>query len=241
MYSIDLNCDLAEGTGNDPFIMPLISSCSIACGGHFGDKKTINEAIELAQKYNVKTGAHPSYLDTKFFGRKSLDIPLKELQDSIRFQLDLFFNISANSTHIKAHGALYNDLFYDLEKAEAVVEVFKEYGNLYVFCQPFSKLSTVLSSKKIKQIHEGFGDRVYNSDGTLSSRQNPSSVHESKKKILHQVANLVKENLVITKDNKILNLKVQTICLHGDNKNIINIISYLIKELKQSSINVKSY
>ncbi|RZP11285.1 MAG: lactam utilization protein LamB [Flavobacteriales bacterium] len=241
MYSIDLNCDLGEGTGNDLFVMPLISSCSIACGGHFGNKRTIKEAIELAEKYNVKTGAHPSYLDIKFFGRKSLDISLKELQNSIRFQLDLFFNISANSTHIKPHGALYNDLFHDLEKAEAVVEVFKEYGNLYVFCQPFSKLSTVLSSKKIKQIHEGFGDRVYNSDYTLSSRQNPSSVHESKKKILDQVAYLVKESSVITKDNKNIELKVQTICLHGDNKNVINIISYLIKELKQLSINVKSY
>ena len=241
MYNIDLNCDLGEGTGNDLFVMPLISSCSIASGGHFGNKRTIKEAIELAEKYNVKTGAHPSYLDIKFFGRKSLDISLKELQDSIRFQLDLFFNISANSTHIKPHGALYNDLFHDQEKAEAVVEVFKEYGNLYVFCQPFSKLSTVLSSKKIKQIHEGFGDRVYNSDYTLSSRQNPSSVHESKKKILDQVAYLVKESSVITKDNKNIELKVQTICLHGDNKNVINIISYLIKELKQLSINVKSY
>ena len=241
MYSIDLNCDLGEGTGNDPFVMPFISSCSIACGGHFGNKRTIKEAIELAEKYNVKTGAHPSYLDTKFFGRKSLDIPLKKLQDSIRFQLDLFFNISANSTHIKPHGALYNDLFHDLEKAEAVVEVFQEYGNLYIFCQAFSKLSTVLSSKNIKQIHEGFGDRVYNSDFTLSSRQNPSSVHETKKKILDQVAYLVKESSVITKDNKSIELKVQTICLHGDNKNVINTISYLIKELKQLSINVKSY
>ena len=241
MYSIDLNCDLGEGTGIDPFVMPFISSCSIACGGHFGNKRTIKEAIELAEKYNVKTGAHPSYLDTKFFGRKSLDIPLKKLQDSIRFQLDLFFNISANSTHIKPHGALYNDLFHDLEKAEAVVEVFKEYGNLHVFCQPFSKLSTVLSSKNIKQIHEGFGDRVYNSDFTLSSRQNPSSVHETKKKILDQVVYLVKESSVITNDNKTIELKVQTICLHGDNKNVINIISYLIKELKQLSINVKSY
>ena len=241
MYSIDLNCDLGEGTGNDSFIMPLISSCSIACGGHFGDKKTITEAIELAQKNNVKTGAHPSYLDTKFFGRKSLNIPLKELQNSIRYQLDLFFSISSNSTHIKAHGALYNDLFYDLEKAEAVVEVFKEYGNLYVFCQPFSKLSTVLTLQKVNQICEGFGDRLYNSNGTLASRQNPSSVLESKKKILDQVIKLVKESLVLTKNNESLKLKVQTICLHGDNKNVINIISYMIKEFKQLSINVKSY
>ena len=241
MYSIDLNCDLGEGTGNDSFVMPFISSCSIACGGHFGNKRTIKEAIELAEKHNVKTGAHPSYLDTKFFGRQSLDIPLKELQDSIRFQLDLFFNISANSTHIKPHGALYNDLFYDLEKAEAVVEVFKEYGNLYVFCQPSSKLSTVLTSQKVNQIHEGFGDRLYSSNGTLLSRKIPSSVLESKKKILDQVAYLVKESSVITNDNKTIELKVQTICLHGDNKNVINIISYLIKELKQLSINVKSY
>ena len=183
MYSIDLNCDLGEGTGIDPFVMPFISSCSIACGGHFGNKRTIKEAIELAEKYNVKTGAHPSYLDTKFFGRKSLDIPLKELQDSIRFQLDLFFNISANSTHIKPHGALYNDLFHDLEKAEAVVEVFKEYGNYMFSVNHQVNYQLVLTSQKVNQIHEGFGDRLYSSNGTLLSRKIQSSVLESKKNI----------------------------------------------------------
>ena len=120
--------------------------------------------------------------------------------------MDLFFNISANSTHIKPHGALYNDLFCDLEKAEAVVEVFKEYGNLYVFCQPSSKLSTVLTSQKVNQIHEGFGDRLYSSNGTLLSRKIQSSVLESKK-ILDQVAYLVKESSVITNDNKTIELK----------------------------------
>ena len=65
MYSIDLNCDLGEGTGNDSFIMPFISSCSIACGGHFGNKRTIKEAIELAEKYNVM------YFDITEISRKA--------------------------------------------------------------------------------------------------------------------------------------------------------------------------
>ncbi len=66
----DLNCDLGEGIGNDHKIMPWITSCNIACGGHFGNIKTISETISLAKKHNVRVGAHPSYYDHKNFVRK---------------------------------------------------------------------------------------------------------------------------------------------------------------------------
>ncbi|HET8839096.1 MAG TPA: LamB/YcsF family protein, partial [Flavobacteriaceae bacterium] len=50
MGSIDVNCDLGEGGVKDAELMPLISSCNIACGGHFGNEKSIAAAISLAIK-----------------------------------------------------------------------------------------------------------------------------------------------------------------------------------------------
>ncbi|MCB0486099.1 MAG: LamB/YcsF family protein, partial [Flavobacteriaceae bacterium] len=73
-YSIDINCDLGEGIGNDALLMPLLSSCNIACGGHTGDEKSMKETIKLALEHGVKIGAHPSYPDRENFGRKEIDI-----------------------------------------------------------------------------------------------------------------------------------------------------------------------
>ena len=59
MKTIDINCDLGEGIGNDELIMPYISSANIACGFHAGDDITMNKTILLAKKFSVSAGAHP--------------------------------------------------------------------------------------------------------------------------------------------------------------------------------------
>ena len=73
--TVDLNCDMGEGIGNDEFIMPFISSANIACGFHAGDEKTIRETIELALKHGVSVGAHVSFPDKENFGRSELNLP----------------------------------------------------------------------------------------------------------------------------------------------------------------------
>ena len=82
LKNIDINSDLGEGLGNDADLMPHLSSCNIACGGHFGDLSSIKETILIAKDYNVKIGAHPSYPDKLNFGREELDISDNELIDS---------------------------------------------------------------------------------------------------------------------------------------------------------------
>ena len=61
MSSIDLNSDVGEGVNNEAALMPLISSCNIACGGHAGSVEIMKEVTALAIKNNVKIGAHPGY------------------------------------------------------------------------------------------------------------------------------------------------------------------------------------
>ena len=93
MKSIDINADLGEGSGFDEAIMPLISSCSIACGGHYGNEKTMRNTIRLAQKYGVKIGAHPSFPDKDNFGRKIMHLTKQQLTDTLFNQLVHFFAI----------------------------------------------------------------------------------------------------------------------------------------------------
>ena len=84
MRIIDINADLGEGSGTDEVIMPLISSCNIACGGHAGDEQSMRTTLELARRNKVKAGAHPSYPDRAHFGRRSLAMSSVDLIASIR-------------------------------------------------------------------------------------------------------------------------------------------------------------
>ena len=74
MKTIDINCDLGEGVGNESVLMPLVSSCNIACGGHAGDFETMTHVVDLAKVNNVKIGAHPSFPDKENFGRAVVEI-----------------------------------------------------------------------------------------------------------------------------------------------------------------------
>lgn len=240
MKTIDLNCDLGEGVGNEVKLMPHISSCSIACGGHYGNKKTIRETIFKANDFDLSIGVHPSYCDIKNFGRKSVQIPLQTLQDDLRRQFDLFFSFQT-PTHFKPHGALNNDVCHDEEKAKAIVSVFSEYAEgISVFCQPKSELAKAAGKNGFKVVYEGFGDRAYNPDGTLVSRNKKGAVLTDKKLISSQVVSLVNQHNLIAINGDIVSLSVQTICLHSDTPNIANNISYLKKQLNQYSIRVQA-
>lgn len=127
--SIDLNADIGEGMPFDEELMQYISSCNIACGGHYGDKDSIMKTLFSASLCGLNIGAHPSYPDKLNFGRESIDISNENLLESIDNQLQIFEKCvkkaKAKWTHIKFHGALYNDLKTDVQKAEAIVHYLK--------------------------------------------------------------------------------------------------------------------
>ena len=97
--NIDINCDLGEGVGNDTLLMPLISSCNIACGGHAGNAQTMYDTLVLAKKYDVKIGAHPSFPDRENFGRKIIEIEDVKLIESIYNQIIDFKKEYENRFH----------------------------------------------------------------------------------------------------------------------------------------------
>ena len=126
---LNINCDLGEGLNNEHIIMPLIDSCNIACGGHAGDSGSMIECVEISIKNNVKIGAHPSYPDKINFGRKKIDISPSELSYSIISQIESLETIADSYglelNHIKAHGALYNQMIIDAELSNFYLDTIK--------------------------------------------------------------------------------------------------------------------
>ena len=54
---IDLNADLGEGFGDDATMLKIVTSASIACGGHAGDAETMRETICGARANGVRIPA----------------------------------------------------------------------------------------------------------------------------------------------------------------------------------------
>jgi len=137
--TIDINADVGEGIGNEAELMPYLSSCNIACGGHAGSPEIIKTVIQLAKKHDVKIGAHPSFPDPQNFGRKEMALPTNELVTSLKSQIKEVLTIAKSLNvylhHVKPHGALYNLVAKNTAIAKllvAVIKSFKEPLCLYV-------------------------------------------------------------------------------------------------------------
>lgn len=242
-YVIDINCDVGEGIGNEAELLPLISSCNIACGGHAGDIETMTSVVRLAKENRVRVGAHPSYPDKENFGRVSMDISSNVLIKSIQTQVENFTSIlkkeNVRMHHIKPHGALYNDIAKDIQLAKTFLKAIIGYKNHLVLYVPYN---SIIESQALKQNfkikYEAFGDRNYNKDLSLVSRKFPNAVIEKPEQVLSHLLSMVKEKQLIAQDGSVVKLKADTFCIHGDTPSVLQILAYLTKELPQHNISI---
>jgi UPF0271 protein len=221
--SIDFNSDLGEGAGTEMALMPLISSANIACGGHAGNENTMRATVELAIKNKVAIGAHPGYPDRERFGRVPMDIPARELIEAIRRQVDSLVAVAsrmgARVTHVKAHGALYNQGERDAATARNIIfgiQAATGGHDLVVVGPPGSAMVQEATGMGMKVAREGFVDRAYEADGTLQSRSIAGSVLTDPADAVRQALSFVKDGGVAAVDGTFLKLEVDTLCLHGD-------------------------
>ncbi|WP_324027749.1 5-oxoprolinase subunit PxpA [Maribacter sp. BPC-D8] len=243
--TIDINCDVGEGVGNEEALFPLISSCNIACGGHAGSKESIVFCLELAKKYNVKVGAHPSYPDKENFGRVSMNLSDDELIQSIKQQMQLFMSLCSQMdvelNHIKPHGALYNDIAKDEHLAKTFltgIEEFKKGAVLYVpFCSVIQRLAL---ENGFKVLVEAFADRNYNTDLSLVSRKESNALITEGKEVLAHLLRMYNENEVKTVSGDNIPIIANTYCIHGDTPSALQILAYLSNELPHHNLLVKS-
>jgi UPF0271 protein len=242
---IDLNADLGEGCGNDAALYSLITTANVAGGGHAGGGAILQEAVAAAARNRVAIGAHPGYPDRDQFGRVSLldHSPAGSFFASITDQI-LAVGAAAQQhgqmlTHVKAHGALYNDACVRFDAANLVVEsVLRASADLTlpgaplpIMGMPGSLLERVAAERGIPFIAEGFADRAYAADGTLVPRHEPGAVLDTIDAVTAQARQIALTGTVTAIDGTILPMPVRTICVHGDTPDAIAITQAIRRDL----------
>lgn len=241
MKTIDINCDMGEGIGNDELIMPFISSANIACGYHAGDENTMKQTVELCSKHKVAIGAHPSFFDRENFGRTDFHLPLEEIYDLVTKQIHLLdktvIKFGANLHHIKPHGALYNMAARDEKIAATIALAIKDINKeLIVYGLAGSHLITEGKKIGLRTSNEVFADRTYQDDGSLTPRSKSNALIEDTKEMIQQVLQMINQKTASSITRKIIPIKADTICIHGDGKHAVEFAKKINEALKENNI-----
>ncbi len=246
-YTIDLNCDVGESygryrIGHDEELLPLISSCNIACGWHGGDPLTILKTVELAVKHGLRIGAHPSYPDLAGFGRRYMKLSRTELTAGIQYQIAVIKGITESKgstmSYVKPHGALYNRVSVDPAEAETVYKAIAEFDpNLSVMGLAGTHCEEIATRFKLNFIAEAFADRRYDDAGNLVDRSHPDAVITDPIAAANQAVEIVLGELKSVNGQPI-EISADSLCIHGDNPNAIKIVRKVRAALADHQIRI---
>lgn len=242
MKYIHINCDLGEGGDYDEQLMPMISACNIACGGHAGTVESMHDTVQLAIKYKVEMGAHPSYPDKKNFGRKTLTMSSENLKQSLVAQILSLKQIAESEggklSHVKPHGALYNDAAKDENIAKIVIESVLEFDDRLPIYAPHNSVISRLAQGKIEVIHEAFADRNYEENYQLVSRESPGALITQKEAVFTHLFSMFSEHKIISKSGVKIPCSASTFCIHSDTPNSVEILKYLQEKFSENNIGI---
>jgi UPF0271 protein len=223
---IDINCDLGESFGPWPMgadaqVMPHITSANIACGAHAGDPSVMRRTVRMARAAGVCLGAHPGFADLQGFGRREMKVDPAELEDSLIAQIGALIAIAQAEgvplQHVKAHGALYNMAAREPALAGAIARAIAACGPaLIMFGLPNSPMIEAGKAAGLRVAAEGFADRSYEEDTSLTPRSRPGAVIHDPEAVVVRAVRMVRDGVVLTSGGREVPLRVDTICVHGD-------------------------
>lgn len=247
-HQIDINCDMGESfgryrLGDDERLLELASSANVACGFHAGDPSVMRATVRGARAHGVGVGAHPGYPDLAGFGRREMRIDCAELRDLLIYQIGALEAIARSEgvrlQHVKAHGALYNMAAGDAALADAIAEAAAACDSqLILFGLAGSQLESAAKRARLRFAREGFADRTYQRDGTLTPRSRPAAFVHEPEAAAERAVRMVREGTVETVDGTTISVACETICLHGDNPQALDFLQCLRRRFEREGIGV---
>jgi 5-oxoprolinase (ATP-hydrolysing) subunit A len=243
--SVDINADLGEGAGHDDELFELISSANIATGFHAGDSDTMHAAVSAAKQHGVAVGAHPSFFDRENFGRKELKISNPEVFDVVVYQLGVFQAIASavevRPNHVKPHGALYNKAVRDQDLADAIARAIESVDpKLILFAPDKSELARAGEAHGLQIAREIFADRNYLNDGWLVPRTRPDALLRDPNEAAERVLRMLREGKVRSVEGRDVDVRGETICIHGDTPGAVEFACKLRSQLEQDGVRISA-
>ena len=220
-------------------VLKYVSSANIACGWHAGDPIIMRKTVEEAHKNSVGIGAHPGFLDIMGFGRRNMTVSPDEVKQYTIYQLGALYGfvkaVGAKLQHVKPHGAMYNMAAKDGKLARAIIEgIWEVDRDLIVLGLAGSEMVNAAKEKGLKAANEVFADRAYNPDGTLVARSLPGSMIHDKNIAISRVIRMVTEGKVTARNGEDIDIKADSICVHGDNPEAVEFVRLIKEELSES-------
>jgi 5-oxoprolinase (ATP-hydrolysing) subunit A len=243
--SVDINADLGEGAGHDKELFERISSANIATGFHAGDSDTMHAAVSAAKKHGVAVGAHPSFFDRENFGRKELKISNPEVFDAVVYQLGVFQAIASavdvQPNHVKPHGALYNMAVRDQDLADTIARAIESVDpKLILFAPDKSELARAGEAHGLQIAREIFADRNYLNDGWLVPRTRPDALLRDPNEAAERVLRMLREGKVRSVEGRDVDVRGETICIHGDTPGAVEFTRKLRSQLEQEHVRISA-
>lgn len=246
---VDLNCDMGESfgpwpMGSDEDVLRSVTSANIACGFHAGDPDVMRRTVRAARDAGVAVGAHPGLPDLVGFGRREMNVSPAEVEDMVLYQLGALAAFAAAEgvelRHVKAHGALYNMAARDRSLASAIARSVASFDpKLVLFGLAGSLMLEAGRNAGLRVASEGFADRAYEPDGSLTPRSRAGAVIHEPERVVERAVGMVMEGRVKTTDGSDLTLHVDTLCTHGDTPGAQALVRRLRAGLESQGVAVR--
>ena len=245
MTGLDLNADLGEGMGADEALLEIVSSASVACGGHAGDDATMRAAIRAAKAGGVTIGAHPGFADREHFGRRRLLLPPEELDTQVRGQVRRLMEIAeeegAEVRYLKLHGALANMAAEEPAVAAlCFASVEGLVADLGILALDNSAQADVAEAMGFDVVREAYADRAYQPNGLLVPRSEPGAVLHDRHAIAARAIRLAEKGEIVAIDGSVFPSSARSLCIHGDTPDAIEIARHLRRSLGDAGIAIAS-
>ena len=246
---ININCDLGESSKlhsveNDPILLNIVNSANIACGFHAGDEETMDKTIKISIKNGVSIGAHPSFNDRENFGRKRINLSTSEISKLIIDQYEILQKIASTNnekvSHIKPHGALNNMACEDFDLANIISKTIYNINKDIIFLVPTGSQMEIAAKKiNMKIACEIFADRNYEDDGNLVSRSKNNALIADPNIAKKHVLKMVKNQALNCYSGKQIPCKIDSVCIHGDNKSSLDTAKLIKDNLANHGLELK--
>lgn len=246
---VDLNCDMGESfgcwtLGADEEVLRNVTSANIACGYHAGDPGVMRRTVRAARDAGVAVGAHPGLPDLVGFGRREMSVQPAEVEDMILYQVGALAALAASEgvrlRHVKAHGALYNMAAREVSLASAIARGVAAFDrDLVLFGLAGSPLLEAGRNAGLRVASEGFADRAYEPDGSLTPRSRPGAVIADPDRVVDRAVRMVTEGRVTATDGRDIALHVDTLCTHGDTPGAQALVRRLRAGLESEGVGVR--
>jgi UPF0271 protein len=244
MARIDINCDMGESFGNytlgrDAAVMPYITSANIAGGFHAGDPHVMCETVDLAVDHDVGVGVHPGLPDMMGFGRRTMDATPEEVREYVVYQLgalDAFARQHGTRVqHVKPHGAMYSMLSQSAEHARAVMDGILDVDPDLIYLATDMHIYEVAQEfDDLRAVFEGYVDILYREDRSLIvEKQMQPKPPEG---VVERFVSIATEGTVETASGEMIEVPAESICIHGDGPNAVELLEAIHDAVDEYSI-----